>query len=268
MSTVTITAGATAATGKSLSTSLAVPVTSMLIGSDRAPMSGLTAAYTGVRYTRLYGAPGKGIPSVAAVPAGCVAHVSFKDSPTATLVNPWLDTITHPVILEWHHEPEGDMTAAAYRAGVAALIALVRAHPNGHWVKVAQTLTRFAQAHPGKLMTDGTPATVANLWCGADLIGMDCEKDSSFGTGCPDPKSFFAVAVAAAKQVGRPFVIPELGWVDPGDGTLAGWYTACVAYLRSVGCFAVAVYDTLGSTGDYRLSNPALAAWQHAVASQ
>lgn len=242
-----------------------------LVGSDRSPID--MAVYPNLAYTRLYTQPGKGIRSLAGVPAGVVAHVSFKDQPTPVLVNGWLNTVTRPAILEWHHEPEGDMTIAAYRAGVTLLLQLVRAHPNGHLVKVAQTFTRYAQVH-GKTGPDNLVASVKAMWCGADLLGFDCEVDHTIA-GYPDPKPFFAQLVSLAAALGVPCIVPELGQpLDPADVDgvlLAAWYTAVVAYLRSVHCYAVAAYDTPqppASTGNYLLVGKALAAWQAATASQ
>lgn len=245
--------------------------TPTLIGSDRDPID--MAVYPDLGYTRVYSPAGRGIKSIATVPAGVVPHVSFKDTPTASLVNNWLANLNRPVILEWHHEPEGDMTIAAYRAGVTLLLQLVRAHKNGHYVRVAQTFTRYAQVH-GKTGPDNLVASWKAMWCGADLIGFDCEVDRAFtASGYPDPKAFFAPLVAAAAALGVPFIVPELGWpLDPKDtdGTgLAAWCTACVAELRRVGCYAFAFYDTPqppASTGNYLLTGKALVAVQHAMA--
>jgi hypothetical protein len=258
--------------GNETTASLTVDVRAlMLVGSDRSPID--MAVYPTLAYTRLYSPAGKGIKSLTGLPAGVVAHVSFKDQPTATLVNPWLNTVTRPVILEWHHEPEGDMTIAAYRAGVTALLQLVRAHANGRLVRVAQTFTGYAQRH-GKTGPDGLAAAWKAMWCGADLIGFDCEVDRVLAaTGYPDPKAFFAVAVAASTAAGVPFLVPELGWPQDAkdtDGTLlAAWYTACIAYLRTVNCAGAAAYDTPqppAATGNYLLVGKPLAAMQRAVA--
>jgi hypothetical protein len=152
----------------------------VLIGSDRDPID--MAVYPGLGYTRVYSPAARGIKSIATVPAGVVPHVSFKDTPTASLVNNWLANLNRPVILEWHHEPEGDITIAAYRAGVTLLLQLVRAHKNGHFVKVAQTFTRYAQVH-GKTGPDNLAATWKAMWCGADLIGFDCTPQPPASTG-------------------------------------------------------------------------------------
>jgi hypothetical protein len=268
----TLDVAVTDAQGNKTFTAASIDVRSaMLVGSDRSPID--TGVYPALAYTRIYTPAGKGIRSLAGVPAGVVPHVSFKDQPTQILVNGWLNTVTRPVILEWHHEPEGDMTIAAYRAGVTLLLQLVRAHPNGRLVKVAQTFTRYAQVH-GKTGPDNLVASVKAMWCGADLLGFDCEVDHTIA-GYPDPKPFFALLVATAAALGVPCIVPELGQpLDPADVDgvlLAAWYTAVVAYLRSVGCYAVAAYDTPqppASTGNYLLTGKPLAAWQAAVASQ
>lgn len=244
--------------------------TATLFGVDGEPLD--TASYPRTLYCREYNRPGRGIKPLAAPASVTLPHPSFHDLPTAALVNPWLDRLHRPVIFEHGHEPEGDTTTDIYRGAVQRLLDLVAAHPNGHLVTVAQTFTRYAQVH-GKNMTDGKPATWQNLWVeGSGLIGFDCEVDSSIH-GYPDPAAFFAPAVTASQQLGVPFIIPELGWplqATDTDGTgLAAWYVACAAYLRSTGrCAAVAAFNLLGTTGDYRLTGPAKAAWQTVVASQ
>lgn len=234
----------------------------MLVGSDHKPVD--LTRYPRLAYTRLFGSLGKGIPSVASLPKGVTPHVSFKDQPTATLVQPWLDALDRPAYLTWHHEPEGDMTPDAYRAGWAALAALTRSHPN---VVLVEVFTLYAQTH-GKTPWD-------QLWSGqAQAIAFDCYNTVVAKTGYPDPAPFFHPLTDAAASLGVAFLVPELGTRLALDDTAgygaATWYQDCAAYLRRQRvCRAVAVWDQMGANSvDWTLSGKPLAAWQQVVASQ
>lgn len=239
-----------------------------MFGSDRSPITSAMSTFPKLAYTRVYCGPGKGIKLPTGVPANVLMHMSFKDTPAPTFVNPALDLVTCPQIWEFHHEFEGDMPIVDYRSGVTALTNMVRAHKNGHWIKIAQTFTRYAQVH-GKVGPDGLPAT----WQAAfvpttDLIGFDCEIDKLYPgyPVYPDPAVFFSGLITASKTLGKPFIIPELGWprmpFDANGTQLAAWYVKVANYLRSQECYAVAAYDTNGSTANYILVSPELAAWQ------
>lgn len=235
----------------------------MLIGSDRHPVD--MTAYPKMKYARFYGP--NGFPTDVA-PAGVTPHRSYKGSTVVATLNAALNTVSHDEIWEGFHEPDrssGGPTPSAFKSDYALLHNTVRAHKNGHFIKLCITYIRYMQVQPlpNHAWTD--------FWTGtADLIGFDCEWDSRvtamLPTGYPDPVLFFAPVLQIAKQAGKPFVVPELGWhqlASDTDGSgLADWYTRCAVYLRSVGCYAVGAYDTLGSTGDYRLSGKPYLAWK------
>ena len=239
------------------------PVPPMLVGSDRKPID--LTRYPKLAYTRLFGAVGKGIPSVASVPAQVTPHVSFKDAPTGALLDPWLASLDRDVYLTWHHEPEGDMTPDAYQAGWHALGAII-GEANPH-VTLVEIFTLYAQTH-GK-----TPWR--QLWSGeADAFGLDCYNTVVAKTGYPDPAAFFAVATdAMAGMTDMQLLIPELGTRLALDDTAgygaAAWYSDCAEYLRAQGCRAVAVWDQMGANSvDWTLTGRPLAAWQDVVAGQ
>lgn len=287
MAALTVPLSAVIPGGAHLAGSVTVQIVGTLVGSDRSPVN--TTLYPKNRYFRVYSPAGSGIKQPSTT-RGILYHVSFKDTPTATLVNNWLAALPsrailatpswrcpYDVLLEYNHEPEGDMASTTYKTNVGivktALAAWNAAHPSGPTVGLAQTFTRYAQVH-GQTMTDGVAATVANLWCGADVIGLDCEKDTTQfpAPSFPDVATFFAVPLSLAASVGKPLLVPELGWpqqtTDPNGTALAAWYTAAAGYLQSHGCAAVAAYDTSGSTADYTLSGAFLTAWQTATAAQ
>jgi len=237
------------------------PPPPMLVGSDHKPVD--LTRYPALAYTRLFGAVGKGIPSVASLPEQVTPHVSFKDQPTAALLGPWLVALDRDVYLTWHHEPEGDLTPDAYRTGWAALNKLAGGMPH---VTLAEVFTLYAQTH-GKAPWD-------QLWSGrADAIGFDCYNTVVAKTGYPDPAAFFALPVAAATKLGVPLLIPELGTRLALDDTAgygaAAWYRDCAAYLRGQGCRAVAAWDQPGANAvDWTLTGKPLTAWQTVVAGQ
>lgn len=262
-----------------------------VVGSDRSPISQST--YPKMAYTRIYSASGQGIKQPSSL-SGILSHVSFKDTQTSAQISTYLNALPlalatpswmfadYDMLLEFHHEPEGDLAASAYTSQVMTLISAVatyNANRNALQPKVgvAQTFTGFAQRHLNKTMTDGVPATVANLWCGADFIGMDCEKDTtSWPTGYPPAGALTAIAVSASVQVGKPCLVPELGWVqqtsDTSGSVLAAWYPAEIAALQASNrCAAVGIYDTPeppASTGNYLLTGTAVTNMAAVMAAQ
>lgn len=237
----------------------------MLVGSNRKPLD--LTRYPKLAYMRLFGAVGKGIPSVVGLPAGVTPHVSFKDQPTVALVDPWLAALDRDVYLTWHHEPEGDLTPDAYHAGWAALSALVDGAPGSSpRVTLVEVFTLYAQTH-GK-----TPWT--DLWSGkADMIAFDSYNTVVAKTDYPAPTDFFRLPCTAAHNAGVPLLIPELGTRLALDDTAgygaAAWYRDCADYLRGQGCRAVAAWDQMGANAvDWTLVGKPLAAWQAVVAGQ
>jgi len=262
----------------------------MLIGSDRLPTPPVTL-YPKTRYYRWYSKPGAGIRALPAA-RGILYHASFHDTPTPALLRAWFKTLPtraelatpawalpFDVIAEYDHEPEGDMTAAAYRAGVDLLKAEAaiwnKAHPDGPTVAVWQTFTGYAQVHHNKSMADGVPATIANLWRKVDGLGVDMERDNLlWPDGFTYPEAAFGWARDTAKTLvnpaggkGVPVGVAEFGDAGPAAG-LAGRYTKCLVWFDVNGFAFVGVYDTKGTTAVYTLTGEALAAVEAAIAAQ
>lgn len=265
------------------------PVATMLIGSDRPGVQ--VATYPGMRYFRAYSAPNKGILPLPK-PRGILYHMSFHDVPTSAMLRKWFAglpsraqlatpkwQLPFDVILEHDHEPEGDQTAVAYRAGVDLLkteaAAWNKAHPDGPQVGVWQTFTGYAQVHPGKKMADGVPATIANLWRKADGLGVDMERDTAkWPNGFTDPEAAFGWARDVAKTLdnpsggrGVPVGVAEFGDAGPAAG-LANRYTNCLVWFDDNGFAFVGVYDTKGTTADYTLPPDAQRVVQAAITAQ
>jgi hypothetical protein len=258
------------------------PAPTMLIGSDRPGVQ--VAMYPGMRYFRAYTQPGKGIQALPSA-RGLLYHMSFHDTPTSALLQGWFKTLPSrsvlatpkwalpfDVIIEYDHEPEGDMTAVAYRAGVdlvkAEAAAWNKAHPNGPTVAVWQTFTGYAQVHHNKSMADGVPATVDNLWRHADGLGVDMEKDTLlWPNGFTNPEAAFGWARDQAKALGVPWGVAEFGDAGPAAG-LAGRYTTCLTWFGKNDCAFCGVYDTKGTTSDYTLSGEPQVAVKAEIAGQ
>jgi hypothetical protein len=288
--TITYADGTIATQPGGLSLVFAEPAPPMLIGSDRLPTPPV-ALYPRTSYYRWYTKPTAGIRPLPAA-RGILYHASFHDTPTSALIQGWLKTLPtraelatpkwalpYDVILEHDHEPEGDQTAAAYLAGVDLLKTEVaawnKAHPDGPTVAVWQTFTGYAQRHPGKLMADGVPATIANLWRKTHGLGVDMEKDTLlWPNGFTDPEAAFGWARDIAKTLvgpsglkGVPVGVAEFGDAGPTIG-LAARYTKCLVWFGANGFAFVGIYDTFGTTSNYLLSGDALVAAQAAVAGQ
>lgn len=253
------------------------PVQPTLFGSDATPIN--MTRTPGMRYTRLYGAPGRSIPSVQNIPTGVLAHVSFKDDPTPALVNSWLDRLPaipkcqvfdlagdpFDTILEWHHEFEGDMPLDSYTGGVKALLSAVRGHRFGDRVKVCQTFTGYAQRH-GKTGPDGkTTSWRAAFVEGVPVIGMDFERDLP---GYPAASIVYAPLIEAKQALAVMAVVPELGVVQAADDTaqygVAAQYRELAREAVVQRFLAVAAYDTPqppATTGNYLMSGKVLAGW-------
>lgn len=262
------------------------PAPTMLIGSDRPGVQ--VAMYPGMRYFRAYSQAGRGILPLPS-PRGLLYHMSFKDTPTSALLQGWFKTLPSrsvlatpkwalpfDVIVEWNHEPEGDMTAVAYRAGVdvvkAEAAAWNKAHPAGPTVAVWQTMTGYAQRHPTakNAMKDLPPvvSSIANLWRQVDGLGVDMEKDTVLWPGgFTDPEAAFGWIRDAAKALKVPWGLPEFGDASSDPGR-AGRHTKNLAWLGKNGCAFTGVYDTDGQTADYTLAGDELAAVKAAIAAQ
>jgi hypothetical protein len=235
---------------------------------------------------RVFRAPGKGLPPWAAVLAEClpgaVPAVSFKDMPAPAVLVAWLDDMPEDlplVLISYHHEPEGDagLTPAQYAADWHTVQAIVEAHPNRKRIMTVPILTLYWARHKGNWRT---------WWPGVgDAIGWDCYPEVNT-TGYEAPATFFAIPVAAARELGLDVVITELGapLATGTDGNLdpassprrAAWMTRCVDYLDRlpvdvspiVRCFSVSWWCNTGQGGKTMHIDayaPEAAAWQAAA---
>ncbi len=251
--------------------------------------------FPGMRFCRVFGAPGRGIPAWTAPAmtelrkAGALAWPSFKDwlgdEAAKTMIGTWLDSIPSSVNETWltyHHEPEGDLNSYEYRRRWIQLGRWVRAHRNAAKVRLVPIHTLYPSRHK----SDDTYSTDWTKWVGVwqqwmplnrdgsyvgDYMGWDCYLESDAKPYEP-PSLLFRAPLAAAKQAGTRLVIPELGALringDAGIGTgRAAWINACTEYLDVEGVHAVAWWHNTGTNGaDYRLSDkPSAEAWRAAI---
>lgn len=263
----------------------------MRIGLDASPAElALTLKkFPGMRFCRVFGPVGKGIPAWTAptmtglIKAGVTPWPSFKDAP-ATYLPAWLDAMpasVPEVWLTWYHEPETDMSGRVFRQGWQSVSNLVRKHRNGSRVKLVPIHTLYPARHKlwDRFSTDWTKwVGVWQQWAPmgsdgrylGDYMGWDCYQEVT-ATAYEDPGVFFRAPIGAAHSVGVPLVIPELGAVRiPTDTTgegRAAWITACLAHLDHYGTEAVAWWQSTGTNGrDYRLTDdPSEAAWRQAI---
>lgn len=217
------------------------------VGTDALPVD--TKRMPGAAYTRIYNPPGHGLnASLTAVPAQVIPHVSFKDIPTATMVNGFLGKLTRPIYLTFNHEPEGDLTRAAYQSAWHTLAALVGAHPNGHLVTLVEVFTLYAQVH-GKTGPDKLDTRAEDMWTGVALIvGVDCYQETSATEYLP-LRTMAARAFEIAKNLDVPLMFPEFGRQpitgDTGHGAGKA-YEADIADADDAGVIAMGLWDTGG----------------------
>ena len=252
------------------------------------------AAFPGSASCRVFGGPGKGIPSWTSAPmstlrkAGVLAWPSFKDwatdPETVTKINTWLDTLPDDVPETWltyHHEPEGDFASKEYRRRWVILAKTVRAHRNASRVKLVPIHLWWPSRYKmwDRYHTDWTqwigiwqqwaPTRSDGSYLG-DYMGWDCYLPVN-STVYEPPEVFFRTPIGAAHTMGVPLVIPELGAINgPGDaaGTRrAQWIADCIAYLRQQNVLAVNWWQATGTAGhDYRLDPAGSRVWKDATA--
>lgn len=244
-----------------------------ILGADFTPVEQLDERYPGVGYTRVYGP--HGFPTAAAlnaVPASVkLIGVSFKGVPDPAVITKSLTGARRDgrlILVEGFHEPNrsranGGPLAADYHRDMDVIAATVRKlDPTGEQLGVTQTLMGYAARHLA-----GDRDWKLFVRHDVDYIGVDLEWDDRLGTTAyPSPEALQAIAWEIADYAGVPLTIPELAWrqlaSDPDGIGLGQFYVRQLAYAAQRGAFAVAVYDTDGSTGKYRLldGSPALAA--------
>jgi hypothetical protein len=224
------------------------PGTAAALTSHKSLFPGLTGP------TRLFSKEGAGLPPwtgvLASVPATWIPHPSFKDMPTKTAFLAWLSAAPstwRQIWVTYHHEPEGDLDAATYRANWQLLWQWAAGHPRRSLFKLVPIHTLYWSRHKGDWH---------QWWPGVgDYMGWDCYDEQA---RYEDPASFFALPFSAAAEAGVPLIVSELGAILPlkADGTRdtsrsparAAWITACVAYLRRNGCRSVAWWCAPGTS--------------------
>lgn len=248
LGTITASAG-TYAIGVVEFTPAPVPVKRpLLAGTDAVPVN-LTRTPT-TRYVRVYNQPGHGLSaSIGAIPAGVTPHVSFKDAPTAAMVNSFLNILTRPIFLTFNHEPEGDLSTVAYQAYWDALSSLVALHRNGHLVTLVEVFTGYAQEH-GKTGPDGKDTLAEHMWSGrASMVGVDVYQDHAALT-YPTYAALTKRAYAIAKALGVPLMFPEWGRQPIPDDTAGHGvglaYADDIAQAEADGIVAMGLWDNGG----------------------
>ncbi len=261
---------------------------------DPAQLPGTLTTFPGISSCRVFGPAGRGIPAwagptmAALISAGISPWVSFKDWPSnaqaLAAVRAWMDMMPAAVssaMLTYHHEPEGDILPADYRARWVQLAAAVRAHPNAAKIKLVPIHTLYPARHKifDRYTNDWTkwlgvwqqwaPTDAAGRYLG-DWMGWDCYQEIA-ATDYEDPAAFFRIPIGAAHQAGVPLAVPELGAIrtvtDPTGTGRAAWIAACLTMLHSSGTAAVNWWQSTGTNGlDYRLTDPAGAsAWRAGI---
>ncbi|MFF0822403.1 hypothetical protein ACFYUR_18735 [Micromonospora haikouensis] len=209
-------------------TTITVEARSTLLGwcppdSTVTDIQRMAARYPQPRLMRLYSAPGKGIAPwssgmLAEVPAQTVLHYSFKDWSRTTspaLIRDWLSArpaarrgVIDLVTLD--HEPEqqdsGDPTPAEHRQEWKELLEALADHPRRREVWLVPVFTEYAATRSASWWTDfGQVAT----YPGVDAVGFDIYDTGYERYRTPAERNGFALATA--RRVGRPLVIPEWG---------------------------------------------------------
>ena len=204
--------------------------------------------------------------------------VSFKLPPSEVIsgmhdeaLRSWFASIPtdHPVWWVYFHEPENDaedgaFTAEQFRTAFRHVSDLAKetANPQLHSALVLQC--RTASGDAGRSVADYDPGSDAY-----DVLAFDCYNRQVADGIYPDPVTWLAPVVAAAKQAGRPWALAEMGsqLLDGDDGTgRATWLGEVAAYAIAQKAPFVTYFDS-GITGtDYRLTDePSRAAWRQIV---
>lgn len=226
--------------------------------------------YPGVGYTRVFSAAG--VPPLGqqvmarAIGHGLLVHVSWKTHDVVAF-QAWMDSLPAGLVV-WatlHHEPEGDLDPDLFRAQWQQLRRARDQHPKADQVVLVAIHTLYWSRHRGDwhqwwpTMPDGSPCP--------DRMGWDCYNDA--GKPYEDPAVLLALPIAAAREVGVPLVIPELGATLAAGGGRAAWVQGCLQVLGAAGATAVSWWCGVGSNGlSYHLDQDqaALSVWQRAAA--
>ena len=203
--------------------------------------------------------------------------VSFKLEPAAVVagqfdeqMRTWFREAPRDVDVHWvyWHEPEDDIeqgrfTAEQYRAAFAHLADLARGveGPRTHSALVLQSYT--TRPASGRDWHDYYPGDGA-----VDVFAWDVYNRPARRGGYTPPAELVGAQVEAARSVGKPFAVAELGSVladgDDGSGR-AQWLREVGDYLKAQDAVFVTYFDLAfnGGRDDYRLRDPAsVQAWR------
>lgn len=266
----------------------------MLVGITCDPGDYLTrlASWPGARHTRIFGGPGKGIPSwrptrddkriarALKLCPGIIPHVSFKDwesdDAAHDMVDAWIDQVPRrpivqpgspPVAMISHmHEPgPKSFPELEYRRRQFLLGTWIADHRHGTEVEQVHIDANIWVEDKGRMDLSiylpgvGTPAvdTYARSWRPYPTVG-----------------ELLWAPLTLAHATGMPPFLPELGIArrpdDPTGERRAELIRDVVETLRAHGCRAVSWWDDLGTGGtDFRLDDePSRAAWADAMAGR
>jgi hypothetical protein len=247
-------------------------------------------AFPGASFARVFFGPSDRLlpwshPKLARLPATVSPWVSFKDWPSDAELNGWLDKVTRPTILTYHHERDNSgsasdqtrMARASYFARWRHLYDLVCAHRNRPLVTAIpiQTLQwTMARSNDAKGMIKGD-SDWRTWWAGVgDGLAFDGYVDS-WAPGYPDAEKWLDLMFEAAEGTGRRLWLGELGAVLLGRDTGAGrasWIRDVVTLLRERNAAGAAWWCAMGKPGakgevrNFHLSDrPSADAWREAI---
>lgn len=217
-------------------------------GSDPDTLPELTAHGTG---------------KLAQAPAGCVAHVSWKDDVEA--LGPWLAAAPDDrrYFLTWHHEPMGDVTPAAYRSNAGKIPQILAGHPKAHLVLGhGPVVTRYWLEQAGNDAADWA-------YPGMTFFAGDCYNGST--STYRNATQMFGSTATAARRFNVPWLVPEYGieriTSDTTGSGRAQIMRDHIAWARSQGdCLAIAWWNIGGD----RITNvePEQGTWRQLLQEQ
>ncbi|GAB7044879.1 hypothetical protein [Catenuloplanes indicus] len=275
--------------------------TDMLVGITCDPRDYGTrlARWPGARHTRIFGYPGKGIPSWKPTPTdrriaearrlcpGIIPHVSFKDWPddmaAEAMVRAWLNQlppITAPltpggpplVMLSHMHEPgPKDFDPAEYRRRQFLIAIWLAAHPRGGQVDLVHI--------DANIWVEGKGGRDLSIYLpGVGLPSVDTYARSWKPYPTVDDLLWAPLRLADATRT--PPMLPEFGIArrpdDPTGEQRAELMHEALVVLWAEGCRLVSWWEDLGTAPraggpapDFRLDDePSRRVWEDAMAGR
>jgi hypothetical protein len=231
--------------------------------------------------SRVFGAPGAGIPSWtsplvgALVKGGVKVHKSFKDWDEQAILADmdWIPTAASSAVYTYHHEPQDDYAnAAEYVQRCQRLYQLAKAHPDRARIRVVPILNWWPSAMGGKDW---------HAWWGPDMgDAMSWDVYSNTLSNYVRASTALELPIVAAAEVGLPLWVSELGSIrttkDTTGAGCAAWMTDMLTGLAEAKCERVLWWsakggmDKTGKVKDMRLRarSPELAVWEKWTADQ